>query len=603
MHLPDIRTGLASFGVFAILAAVLISFASSDTTYAATYAPDSDVRLCNGLSDFFPESQPIKPVDNDLKGNPSCADRSAATSSNPDLTVTLDVPFGDSNFGSPVITIANPKFVTAADADIIDGHKAGGLTSVINLGVLSGACTTGLIIDFVLYDSSTTGSLPVQAEGTPDRWSNIVTDANSDLIADSTSAFVGAMPSIYPQVFDPDLDYFGGPNGSIPPIVPLARYTGATFVEGDWQLLSFFQFSARQLEPFAVNTNNQPHIFGFTGTTDWDLSLSLLNDVGASVTSPSAIGDFCAPLLVETMLLGLTPEGETRLTAPSSSGQYEFWQYSYGQRDADNDGRENSYDTCPFQAGFTDADFDGLHDVCDPDSGAGPPGGGSTSPPMDAVFCGDNYGVDEDGDCFSNTQDGCPNIADGGQDLVGGDGIADDFSLQVNSELLTTYLIAAPDGGPRGDSITDACDPNDTTSTGEGSFVRSTNVMPVCIGLADTNNNGICDVFAIGTAGATYSPDSDYDGYSDALEAGMGTDPNDKCSDGLGETDTWPVDFDNDKVITIVDVLQLKPVFGTISPRHDINGTGGNIDIVDVLQLKPVFGNKCADHKTGTVPN
>ncbi|MCH7484470.1 MAG: thrombospondin type 3 repeat-containing protein [Chloroflexi bacterium] len=86
--------------------------------------------------------------------------------------------------------------------------------------------------------------------------------------------------------------------------------------------------------------------------------------------------------------------------------------------------------------------------------------------------------------------------------------------------------------------------------------------------------------------------DSDCDGFDDAAETFLSTDPGMACDDGLGLPD-WPPDFDDNKAVDIVDVLALKPVFGAISVRHDLDASGGPVNIVDVLAIKPVFGAGC----------
>ncbi len=100
----------------------------------------------------------------------------------------------------------------------------------------------------------------------------------------------------------------------------------------------------------------------------------------------------------------------------------------------------------------------------------------------------------------------------------------------------------------------------------------------------DTDRDGVnnCD-----------DPDDDGDGYSDAVEAYIGTAPLAGCPWVVGVHPAWPPDFDNSQAVDIVDVLQLKPVFGSPSARHDLDASGGNINIVDVLRLKPVFGTSC----------
>jgi hypothetical protein len=86
--------------------------------------------------------------------------------------------------------------------------------------------------------------------------------------------------------------------------------------------------------------------------------------------------------------------------------------------------------------------------------------------------------------------------------------------------------------------------------------------------------------------------DGDCDYWTDAAEAMIGTDAAKDCDDGAGLPD-WPPDFNDDTTINILDVLQIKPVFGLPSSRHDLNMSGGNVDILDVLALKPVFNQNC----------
>ena len=83
--------------------------------------------------------------------------------------------------------------------------------------------------------------------------------------------------------------------------------------------------------------------------------------------------------------------------------------------------------------------------------------------------------------------------------------------------------------------------------------------------------------------------DDDCDGFTSSDETAIGTNPNVPCG-----PNAWPPDFDDSQVMDILDVLALKPVFGTPSVRHDLNVSGGGIDIIDVLALKPFFGESCA---------
>jgi hypothetical protein len=171
----------------------------------------------------------------------------------------------------------------------------------------------------------------------------------------------------------------------------------------------------------------------------------------------------------------------------------------------------------------------------------------------------------------------------------------------VDSEQQEEYSSASLDGGPKTDGIGDACDPNPTIASTEGGYVADINVMTVCIGGADANGDGICDADA-----GTYSPDSDFDGFSDAREAFMGTDPNDRCTDhNGGPQDPWPADLNQTQNVDILDVLQLKDPFGDPpntgehDVRFDLDASGGAINILDVLQLKNVFNAVCGDHVFG----
>ena len=205
-------------------------------------------------------------------------------------------------------------------------------------------------------------------------------------------------------------------------------------------------------------------------------------------------------------------------------------------------------------------------------------GGSGTAFPHTTTQCADDFtlcstprewnsGLSQTSGTFSHTF----GPEDSGQTFL--------YRCQVHTFTMRGRIIvqALPSPDSDGDGLTDAeeallgTDPNnpdtdgDSLSDGDEVNVHSTNPL-----LAD----------------------SDGDGFDDGLEVGMGTDPNVACDDGLGLPD-WPPDFDEDKTITIIDVLQMKPVFGTPSARHDLNGTGGNIDIVDVLQMKPIFGQSC----------
>jgi hypothetical protein len=91
--------------------------------------------------------------------------------------------------------------------------------------------------------------------------------------------------------------------------------------------------------------------------------------------------------------------------------------------------------------------------------------------------------------------------------------------------------------------------------------------------------------------------DDDGDGFADSREGAIGTDPWQACATHPLDS-AWPPDFDNSRVVSIGDVLAIKPSFGSheggprYSSRHDLNADG-TISIADVLTVKPYFGRSC----------
>jgi len=98
--------------------------------------------------------------------------------------------------------------------------------------------------------------------------------------------------------------------------------------------------------------------------------------------------------------------------------------------------------------------------------------------------------------------------------------------------------------------------------------------------------------------GARATVDSDGDGYDDATEAYLGTDPLDDCPDYVGD-DAWPPDLDADGDVDIWDILEMKPGLGSregdpgFSQRRDLNADGIQ-GVLDYAQLTlPMYGTNC----------
>ena len=99
--------------------------------------------------------------------------------------------------------------------------------------------------------------------------------------------------------------------------------------------------------------------------------------------------------------------------------------------------------------------------------------------------------------------------------------------------------------------------------------------------------------------------DYDGDGFSDEVEAlFLSTDVTNACpltsTPNDEELDAWPVDFNDDQTVNILDVAEvLPPWFGMTSaspgwdPRYDLQ-PNNVINILDVnITLQPYFGYVC----------
>jgi Kelch motif len=96
--------------------------------------------------------------------------------------------------------------------------------------------------------------------------------------------------------------------------------------------------------------------------------------------------------------------------------------------------------------------------------------------------------------------------------------------------------------------------------------------------------------------------DNDCDGFTDAQETFVGTDPLVACGGAAlpdGSSSTWPPDFNSDQRVNLQDVLKFSPVFNTIGPglpynkRFDLNADG-KIGLPDILKLSPFFNQSCS---------
>lgn len=266
--------------------------------------------------------------------------------------------------------------------------------------------------------------------------------------------------------------------------------------------------------------------------------------------------------------------------------------YTQSYRDADSDGYENNFDTCP-----NTTNIENPYNTNGPDSPNGDALDSACDPTPSGVASEDNYG-DYDYDTYHNRQDNCPSVANG--------------PLQDNQwDAETQVDPPASDWGPMGDNIGDACDDSDDdgledfgtgggTTAGNGNcddgadndgdtkidaddpdctpFMDKDDATPglveqghyhqtmpwdaVCIGALDTDSDGYCDDLedALGDgsekATASETPENEildryiYPGHSDGAVDQTCTDGVDNDLDGATDGDDTgcqsPDDYDKD---------------------------------------------------------
>ena len=398
-----------------LLGILIIVLGGADTVHAQTFNPVLEVTVAN------PEPE-----------------------ANSDYTVDFSLPDGDVQFAGIVAFIPPDWGVTPGD-EIPVGALVGQLTSQAQLGLFNNACNNVLPVLFNLLNSSIDINDTVPYEDTDDN--NV-----DDFAEDKDNSGIPDAFEKYPDFINRVLEDEGGQ-----PQQPIRRSAGITIIAGTPILLQFLIF-----EPGTFIDEDIPF--------DEELgypSVTLLINAGDPdiVPVPGPINDFCSPLLTQNTSFGISKDNactddsvpveeldplcevtgfhqadEGVTTTPDESGHilftnpqdgtYTFVIEAVGQRDADDDGYENSLDTCAFDpnegepriGGDGDADNDGLDAACDPDDNV--------------------VNSDEDLDGYVNRQDNCPLTANG-----------DAEDNQHDEDL---------------DQIGDACDPDPDDADAQG---------------------------------------------------------------------------------------------------------------------------------------
>ena len=388
----------------------------------------------------------------------------------PDLGTELD--YRDYNNDNIVDAGETPCLVRSTDG--VNG-VGGTQVSDVKLGIANNACDSPLTVTHDLYVIPTPNNelsprlssniaFP-SAEGTADRFRRWriggeplgangsaqtpgLEEEMKDTQGISTRGDGDSMPmQNYPSylldLFDPD--FTPVLDGPLHPVVPLAVYGGSTFLNGTtWVPLYYAAFDKGALAT-AFATASPIAFSRMTAALGYPTQ-AVLNDPTAVKASPNSITDFCTGLVATNTLLA-TVGGVTRATNPALSGAsfagtHVTVNYTASLRDADNDGIENAFDTCPLNANTEDPRVTKGTDLF-----SGVPVGDMLDPACDPTPALATGNQDHDLDGFQNAQDICP---------LNANPLQTDGELNAGPQGTDTTSM---DGGQQGDSLGNECDP------------------------------------------------------------------------------------------------------------------------------------------------
>jgi hypothetical protein len=324
------------------IAVLLLSSADTRASFGTPqFTPTFDQRTCNVLPAIFGYAP--------MAGSGANCNQTNTAGAATNVGIVFNVPDGHHNFSGSLF-MSYSRLTFATDAAIANGTPVGGLRSTVSLGLANTVCgATGSIFpEFVFFEGTTTGAaFATQPEGTPDRWSNI---ANDDGLPLSTpggysqpgAGFADSDSLAVTNYLDFADTFFNGAR-------PFARYVGLTQVPAgaDWQLLQVFAFDPATLRAAFNTAADRTSPFARVTPSMGTVLVTLLNDPTATTPSVSVITDFSSPLGTTTGLVGVA-------TMPSAAGNHLSGVITQSIRDADSDGFDNGFDTCPWVDNLSD---------------------------------------------------------------------------------------------------------------------------------------------------------------------------------------------------------------------------------------------------------
>jgi hypothetical protein len=306
-----------------------------------------------------------------------------------------DATVNSSNTGGLVGFL--PTDYTVPKGDTIPvGALAGRLGSEAWLGLLNDACRTRINVEFTLMNASinTSDTIDPRPEGATDVMQPLAMDKEPlNGIPDGADKY----PSFLAEFFEI--------NGT--PIQPRARLFGISNIQKSWVTLNFLFFEPGQTLEIGQTVVTFTQSLGYS-------SVTILQDPTAQA-APSAITDFCAPLLTDVVTLGKTIDNPCTPTAVEGANcpvtadegpdieELGYPSFPCANRSAfDDDGDGKINDGCPQVNAVSESGADCENNTSDDGEDSAVNDG---CPPFGDV----SEGTRIPGDCSGGDEGGCTN--------------------------------------------------------------------------------------------------------------------------------------------------------------------------------------------------
>lgn len=448
----------------------------------------------------------------------------SAASANAHVTTTYSLESPDT-LEAVHLSFIPSSFGVAADGDILNGAKVGSLSVTGSESISNSACSNSSFLGFDLLDATTntTSTVGDNPRIPSPSWPGIADTVSANGLPpanglpDAVDLYPNFLNNLYPGL-TPRARAFGWLNASIGTVT---------------RVVNVLVFNPGTALPGLAPLN--PSLGYIVVVVEQDPT---------APASPSVLTDRCSSFAVIRQDRGTTldnpsttsvNEGGAVYRTNPGDGSYTFMDYGRSLRDLDDDGIENQLDTCPSVV-TTPFDPRVLDPVNDPDND-GVPGqddpapGEQLSPGTGCDPQPSTSNSDIDGDAFVNREDNCPLVANGSS----GDNQADTDK----------------------DGLGNTCDAVDTAADGHVHEVCVTKA--VSIGAGGTPSTPACPQMIT---------DEDNDGFTEANELTIGTDPIVPCG-----FDGWPADlYPTDASANKVDVLDITTY---IVPVRRLNSSPG----------------------------